>query len=197
MSDLLEPVEYGHKRALNDLDSYFDSLPTACKSPDCLAQQRRAHPAAHPRRPKLTHKQLVHYERTLLGYHRRAEAAITAKQMKSYDKEASKIVSSSDRGYQALEKGKRPQTGVEKEARGSRGGRRKEESEEGAEEGGEHEGSKRLEGDEGTEEERDDGTMGTHTHTHRFLVLFLKFHTSCIASRALMKAFLLQGGVTL
>ena len=98
------PVTYGHKRALNEINSFFDSLPTdGCDTPDCIARSRRAKVARHPRRPRLTPAQLRRAERTLLGYHRRAEAAITAKEIKGYGSEASKIVASSDRGYAALE----------------------------------------------------------------------------------------------
>jgi len=65
--------------------SLFRTAHSGCKSPDCLAQRRRRVNSAHPRRPPLTPTQLRKYERNILGYHRRAEAAITAKEMKGYN----------------------------------------------------------------------------------------------------------------
>jgi hypothetical protein len=98
-------VSYGHKDAVNDMNAFFDNLPTSgCTTPDCIAQSRRSKPARHPRRPPLSPAQLRKYERTMLGYHRRAEAAITAKEMKGYASESTQIVTATDRGYEALEK---------------------------------------------------------------------------------------------
>jgi len=65
--------------------SLFRTAHSGCNSPDCLAQRRRRVKPAHPRRPPLTPTQLRKYERNILGYHRRAEAAITAKEMKGYN----------------------------------------------------------------------------------------------------------------
>jgi hypothetical protein len=37
---LLAAVSYGHTEAVNDMNAFFDALPTAgCKTPDCLAQE--------------------------------------------------------------------------------------------------------------------------------------------------------------
>ena len=37
---LLAAVSYGHTEAVNDINAFFDALPTSgCKTPDCLAQE--------------------------------------------------------------------------------------------------------------------------------------------------------------
>lgn len=104
----LDAVNFGRHTALRDLDDYFDTLPTKdCNKPTCSyvdvrkQQTKKLVKKGH----KFTTKDVEKYERSVLGYHRRHEAAMTEEEMHKIGRESNTLVEKSVGGYHKLEKG--------------------------------------------------------------------------------------------
>jgi len=114
-SEGLQAIKFGRHTALRDLDDYFDTLPTKdCNKPTCSyvdvrkQQTKKLVSKGH----KFTTKDIEKYERSVLGYHRRHEHAMTAAEMAKIGLESKTLVSKSVRGYNALENGAQTQGAV-------------------------------------------------------------------------------------
>ena len=96
----MAPHDFSSKAAANDINSYFDSLSTGgCNTADCL------HPKAVVRkapRAMISRKQLVHMEKTYLGYDRRREEMQEDKELSSLAKESSSLVEGTANGEAAV-----------------------------------------------------------------------------------------------
>ncbi len=103
--DGLDGVNYGSKTALNDIDNYFDTLPTNdCKSADCnYKDSETVTVTAKAKKPQVSPQQLAKMERKVLGYHRKQEDAIMNAELGSLDKESASLVDGTNAGYEALE----------------------------------------------------------------------------------------------
>ena len=103
----LEAVDFGRHTALRDLDDYFDTLPTKdCNKPTCsyVDVKKQKTKTLVKKGHKFTTKDVERYERSVLGYHRRHEAAMTEEEMSKIGRESNKLVEKSVVGYHDLEK---------------------------------------------------------------------------------------------
>jgi len=104
----LDAVNFGHHTALRDLDDYFDTLPTKdCNKPTCsyIDVRKQQTKTLVKKGHKFTTKDVEKYERSVLGYHRRHEAAMTEEEMRKIGRESNTLVEKSVGGYRKLEKG--------------------------------------------------------------------------------------------
>ena len=103
----LEAVHFGPHTALHDLDDYFDTLPTKdCNKPTCsyVDVRKKKTKTLVKKGHKFTTKDVERYEKSVLGYHRRHEAAMTSQEMHKIGAESAKLVAKSVDGYKQLER---------------------------------------------------------------------------------------------
>jgi hypothetical protein len=102
---LLAVERFPHKAAVQDLNNFFDSLPTKdCLTADCDAPASKDHKAPARRgQQQFDPRQVRKYERKVLGYHRRQESAMERQELSQLGAESSNIVSSTMRGYDRLQ----------------------------------------------------------------------------------------------
>ena len=100
----MEIEKFPHHAAIQDLNNFFDSLPTKdcltadCDSPIVRQTKKLSRPHTH-----FDQGQVRHYERKVLGYHRRQENAMESKELDQLGAESSAIVSGTMRGYDRLQ----------------------------------------------------------------------------------------------
>jgi len=101
----LEAVNFGPHTALRDLDDYFDTLPTKdCNKPTCsyVDVRKEKTKTLVKKGHKFTTKDIEQYEKSVLGYHRRHEQALTSEEMHKIGAESARLVDKSVNGYKQL-----------------------------------------------------------------------------------------------
>uniref|UniRef100_A0A7S4KQB8 Uncharacterized protein n=1 Tax=Guillardia theta TaxID=55529 RepID=A0A7S4KQB8_GUITH len=102
----LDSVTYGSHHALEDLNSYFDSLPTKdCSKPDCnyknVVVEKKKVLVHKPE--KFSTKDIRKYEREVLGYRREHEEKLENQELAQIGEESDKLVQASVNGFHQLE----------------------------------------------------------------------------------------------
>eukprot|EP00960_Hanusia_phi_P029918 748272-Hanusia_phi.AAC.5 len=102
----LDSVSFGSHHALEDLNSYFDSLPTKdCSQPDCnyknVVVEKKKVLVNKPE--KFSTKDIRQYEREVLGYRREHEKKLENQELAQIGEESDKLVQASVNGFHQLE----------------------------------------------------------------------------------------------